>query len=179
MLAIIPSATVLGARGLLVQVEVHVSVGLPGVNVVGLPDTACREGVHRLSAAFRMAGLEWPAKQKKLVVNLAPPGIPKLGSGMDLAIAIGALVSSDQLPLPAIEGMAFLGELGLDGTLRSVPGIVPMVATLAEAPGVHTIVVPAAAHHEAAVAGAGLVRSATRLQDLLPQLDGGLPWCDP
>lgn len=179
MLACVPSATVLGARGLVVQVEAHVIGGaLPGVALVGSPDTACREGLHRLRAAFASSGLVWPAT-RKVTLNLAPPGIRKFGSGLDLAMAVAVLVGADDLPVEAAAGLAFIGELGLDGTLRPVPGMVPMAGTLAGVDGVDHIVVPAACHHEAAAAATGRVRSAATLTDLVAALRGDEPWPDP
>ena len=125
MLAIVPSATVLGVDGRPVSVEVHVSNGLPGFTVVGLPDASCREARDRVRSALLSSGLDWPLK--RITVNLAPSGTRKGGSGLDLAIAIGVLVASEQLPPEAVRGIGFVGELGLDGAVRAVPGTVPMV----------------------------------------------------
>ena len=85
MLAIVPSATLLGVEGRPVAVEVHVSNGLPGFTVVGLPDTACREARDRVRAALLSTGLSWP--MRRVTVNLAPSGIRKTGAGLDLPIA--------------------------------------------------------------------------------------------
>ena len=178
MLACIPSATVLGARGLVVHVEAHVGKGLPGVALVGSPDVACREGLHRVKAAFASSEVQWPVT-RKVTVNLAPPGVKKMGSGLDLAIAVAVLVGADALAPEAVEGAAFLGELGLDGSLRPVPAMVPMAGAVGAAPGVSRVVVPAACHREAAVAAPGLVRSATTLVELLDVLRGGRPWPEP
>ena len=90
MLATIFSATVLGVEGQPVTVEAHVSTGLPGFAIVGLPDTACREARDRVRAALLSTGLTWP--QKRVTVNLAPSGVRKVGSGLDLAIALALLV---------------------------------------------------------------------------------------
>src|SRR4051794_33465300 len=100
MLATIASATLLGVNGSPVRVEVHVSNGLPGFNIVGLPDTSCREARDRVRAALMSSGLKWP--QQRVTVNLAPSGVPKVGSGLDLAIAIGVLVADEQLPGEAV-----------------------------------------------------------------------------
>src|SRR5207244_10468465 len=110
-LATTPSATLLGVEGHPVVVEVHVSNGLPGFTVVGLPDAACRESRDRVRAALLSSGLPWPLR--RVTVNLAPSGVRKGGAGLDLPIAIGLLVASGQLPAEAVESCGFLGELGL------------------------------------------------------------------
>jgi magnesium chelatase family protein len=179
VLACIPSASVLGARGLVVHVEAQLGTGLPSTAMVGSPDTACREGIQRATSAFTTSGLEWPGAKRKLVLSLAPPGIKKLGSGLDLALAVAVLVAAGQLAAEAVHGLAFVGELGLDGTLRSLPGIVPMAGALAAVPGVDAVVVPAACHHEASAAAGGAVRSVATLVDLVGALRGELPWPDP
>ena len=131
MLAIIPSATLFGAEGRPVSVEVHVSNGLPAFSVVGLPDEACRESRDRVRAALLSSGLPWP--MKRITVNLAPSGVRKSGgSGLDLAIAVGVLVASEAVAGERVGGRAFLGELGLDGSIRRVPGVVPLVAAVGE-----------------------------------------------
>ena len=95
MLASIPSAIVIGVDGQPVTVEVHVGDGLPGLSIVGLPDTSCREARDRVRAAVMAAGTRWP--NKKITINLAPSDTRKVGSGLDLAMAVGVLVASEQL----------------------------------------------------------------------------------
>ena len=136
MIAAIPSAVLIGVDGKLVSVEVHVSNGLPGFTVVGLPDAAVRESRDRVRAALLSSGLPWPLR--RVTVNLAPSGVRKGGAGLDLPIAIGLLVASGEVGTGAVEGMAFLGELGLDGSLRGTPGTL----VLAEALRGSTLVVP-------------------------------------
>ena len=94
--------------------------GLPGFTVVGLPDAAVRESRDRVRAAFASSGLPWP--RRRVTVNLAPSGMRKGGAGLDLPIAVGVLVASGVLDAAAVAGLAFVGELGLDGSLRGVPG---------------------------------------------------------
>ena len=173
MLAIIPSATLLGVEGRPVSVEVHVSNGLPCYTVVGLPDTACRESRDRVRAALMSSGITWPLK--RVTVNLAPSDLRKTGAGLDLAIAIGLLVASDLLEAGAVEGCGFLGELGLDGSLHRVPGMVPLVAAL---PG-GVAVVPTACSSEANLVGRHEVRSVGTLAELVLALRGDAPWPDP
>ncbi|MGH9135484.1 MAG: YifB family Mg chelatase-like AAA ATPase, partial [Acidimicrobiales bacterium] len=175
MLACIPSATLLGAKGLAVRVEAHVTTGLPGMTLVGQPDTTCREGLHRVKAAFTTVRLGWPSK--RITLNLAPAGVRKLGSALDLAIAVGVLVASDVLRPESVAGLAFLGELGLDGSVRTVPGVVPMVAAVE--PDAAGVVVPAAAFHEAMLVAGDRARPVERLDQLVDVLRGELPWPDP
>jgi hypothetical protein len=95
VIASVTSATILGARGYSVQVEVHVGRGLPGFSMLGLPDEACREARDRVRAAVLSSGLNWP--DQKITVNLAPPHHRKTGSGLDLPIALGVLLATQQL----------------------------------------------------------------------------------
>lgn len=179
MLASIAAATIQGARGRPVRVEVCVGGGLPAVALVGQPDAACRDGLHRIRVAFATSQLPWPGDTRKVTVNLAPPGFRKLGSGLDLAIAVGAAVAADLVPPEAVAGVALLGELGLDGSVRPVPGLAPMVAVLADLPGVDAVVVPAPAHAAAAAIGGSSVRPVTTFVELVDALRGQAPWPDP
>jgi len=170
VLASIASASLLGIDGHAVRVEVHLSAGLPAFAIVGLPDTACREARDRVRAAITNSGYPFPAR--KITVNLAPSSVRKAGSGLDLAIAVGILVAAEEVPGDAIGGQAFLGELGLDGTLRPVRGMVGLVA----AAGCDTVVVPTASFAEATVAGDRHVRTARRLVEVIDALKGDEPW---
>jgi magnesium chelatase family protein len=173
VLATVPSATLLGVDGHAVRVEVHAAGGLPSFTVVGLPDTSCREARDRIRAAFNSCGIGWPSE--RVTVNLAPASVRKIGGGLDLAIAVALLGALGLVPLPALEGLAFLGELGLDGSLRTVPGIVPMVDA-ARTPGV---VVPAASVPEAQLVGRHHVLSVPTLAALVAVLRGESGWPDP
>lgn len=175
MLASVTAATLLGVTGHPVRVEVHVGNGLPGLSIVGLPDTACREARDRVRAAVLSSGLPWPAQ--RVTVNLAPSALPKLGTGLDLAVAIGVLVATEEVPVAAIEGWGFVGELGLDGSVRSVRGTVALVAGLRH--DVDGVVVAPPAAGEAAVVGGMGVRSAPMLADVVAALRAKEPWPDP
>ena len=94
MLAAITTASLLGTSGHRVTVEVHVGPGLPGFSIVGLPDEICRESRDRVRAALLSSGLVWP--NKRITVNLAPSGVRKSGTGLDLALAIGVLVAGEE-----------------------------------------------------------------------------------
>ena len=173
MLASIQSATLLGVDGHPVTVEAHVSVGIPSFTLVGLPDTSCREASSRLRAAFVSSGLKWP--NKRITVNLAPSALRKVGSCLDLAIAVGLLVAGDDIPAAAVEGVGFIGELGLDGTVRSVPGVLSLVGALDGS----TIVVGPRAYHEAMLLGRHKVLIARTLAELVDAVQGVRPWPDP
>ncbi len=124
MLAIVRSATISGVRGYPVDVEVHVGSGLPAFTIVGLPDTSCREARDRVRAALQSSGEEWP--QRKITVNLAPSDLKKSGPSLDLAIAIGILAAVGRIDSELLDTVGFLGELGLDGSIRPVRGALPM-----------------------------------------------------
>jgi magnesium chelatase family protein len=170
MLATVPSATLFGVDGAPVMVEVHVGQGLPGFTVVGLPDTSCREARDRVRAALLTSGFEWP--DKRTTVNLAPTSIRKIGSSLDVAIAIAVLVASEQVPVAAIDGRGFVGELGLDGTLRYVPGMLSLV----DAVECTQIVVPPSSVFEAQLVAGDRVRCAPDMRSLVDALTAEAPW---
>ena len=122
-LALVKSRALCGINALEVTVEVHLSKGLPCMNIVGLPEKAVKESRDRVRSALITSGFEFPAR--KTIVNLAPADIPKEGGRFDLAIAIGMLAASGQLPMESIKDIEFLGELALDGHLRPVPAALP------------------------------------------------------
>ena len=170
MLARVASASLQGVEGCRVDVEVHVSNGFPGFTIVGLPDAAVRESRDRVRAALLSCGFRWP--QRRVTVNLAPSGVPKGGPGLDLPIAVGVLVAEGELPAGAVADTAFVGELGLDGSLRPVVGVVPMLATVT----CRHVVVPAASGAEAVLVSGSGARVAVGLGDLVAALRGAGPW---
>jgi len=173
VLAAILSATLLGVEGHLVTVEVHVSNALPSFTIVGLPDEVCREARDRVRAAVMSSGYPWPSK--KVTVNLAPSSQRKVGAGLDLAIAIGVLVADDIIPSAATANFGFIGELGLDGSIRPVAGTAPMVAAL----GRVQPVVPVASRHEAELISQERVFVGRTLRDVVEALTGDAPWPTP
>jgi magnesium chelatase family protein len=124
------SVALVGVTGHLVEVEVDIANGLVGMILVGLPDTALREARDRIRAAIVNSGEQWP--QRRITVGLSPASLPKRGSWFDLAIAVGLLTAAGTVPRAAVEGVMFFGELGLDGRLRPVRGVLPAVAAAAE-----------------------------------------------
>ena len=124
------SVALVGVTGQVVEIEVDIANGLVGMILVGLPDTALREARDRIHAAIVNSGERWP--QRKITVGLSPASLPKRGSWFDLAIAIGLLTAAGTVPRAASDGVMFFGELGLDGRLRPVRGVLPAVAAAAE-----------------------------------------------
>jgi magnesium chelatase family protein len=160
VLAAIAAATLTGAVGRPVSVEVHVSNGLPGFTIVGLPDAAVRESRDRVRAALLSSGLPWPLR--RVTVNLAPSGVRKAGAGLDLAIAVGVLVATGQLPPGCTATLAFCGELGLNGSLRHVPGMI----ALADATAPLELVVPLCDAREASLVRGAAAHGVSSLSEL-------------
>ena len=128
MLSAVRTASVVAATGCQVMVEAHIGLGLPGFTILGRPDDVCREARDRVRAAIVTSGFYWPSR--RITLNLAPSTHKKVGSALDLAIAIALLISDEQLPAECADGLAFIGELGLDGRVRAVSGVAPMVMAL-------------------------------------------------
>jgi magnesium chelatase family protein len=123
------SVALIGVTGQVVEVEADIANGLVGMILVGLPDTALREARDRIRAAIVNSGEEWP--QRKITVGLSPASLPKRGSWFDLAIAVGVLAAAGKVPRATAGGVMFFGELGLDGRLRPVRGVLPAVVEAA------------------------------------------------
>ncbi len=147
MLAEVWSAALDGVRSVPVRVEVSLASGLPAVSVVGLAQSAVREGKDRVWAALAHAGLALPPR--RITINLAPADLRKEGSGFDLPLAVALLAGAGHLDPGRLEGCAFTGELGLDGTLRPVRGVLAM-ARGCRSHGIHTLFVPGTNAGEAA-----------------------------
>lgn len=146
-LAIVTSRANLGLSAPLVTIEVHLSKGLPGLCIAGLPEKAVKESKDRVRSALINNGFEFPIK--RMVINLAPADLPKEGGRFDLPIALGILAASDQLPKDALSDHEFVGELALTGALKAVRGILPMA--LAAKSANHTLMIPQENAEEAAL----------------------------
>ena len=142
------SIALVGVEGYPVEIESDIENGLPCLFLVGLPDTALREARDRIRAAIINSHEQWP--QRRITVGLSPASLPKRGSGFDLGIALSILAAAGTIPAAAIDGVAFLGELGLDGRLRPVRGVLPAVVAAAGA-GFREVVVAQANAGEAAL----------------------------
>ncbi|MCI4064767.1 YifB family Mg chelatase-like AAA ATPase [Micromonospora sp. R77] len=165
-----------GVTGHVVEVEADLAPGLPAVVISGLPDTALHEARDRVRAAIVNSGEKWP--NRRITLNLLPATLPKYGSAFDLAIAVAVLGGSGELPLLPVERTVVLGELGLDGTVRPVRGVLPMVAAAARA-GFARVVVPVDNAAEAAVIPGIRVRAVDTLHRLVAFVRDGTPLIEP
>jgi magnesium chelatase family protein len=150
-----------------VSIEVHLANGLPAFHIVGLPEKAVQESRDRVRGALLNAGFEFPAR--RITVNLAPADLPKEGSRFDLAIAIGILAASAQVPADKLDQVELLGELALSGELRPVPGALPMALAAQRAD--HALILPHANLAEAVLAG-GSLHAADHLLGVCAHLAG-------
>ncbi len=167
-LAIVHSRAQDGVAAPAVTVEVHLSGGLPGTTIVGLPETAVKEARDRVRVAIQNAQLDYPAR--RVTVSLAPADLPKDGGRFDLPIALGILAAAGHVPKENLGRYEFLGELALSGELRAVTGVLP--AALKAAHAGRALIVPRANGAEAALVGRAEVRSANSLLDVLAFLRG-------
>ena len=167
MLAQVRSYALFGLDAVPVTVEVDVSPGLPSYALVGLPDKAVEESRERVRAALKNAGFPYP--QARVVVNLAPAELRKEGSQFDLPIALGLLAAQGVVPLEALSPFALAGELGLDGSLRPVPGAVNLaLGALAEG---KKLLLPLESAKEAALVEGVEVYGARSLQEAVACLE--------
>ena len=167
-LAVVYSRAQAGIEAPLVTVEVHLSGGLPSLSIVGLPEAAVKESKDRVRSALLNAQFEFPAR--RITVNLAPADLPKEGGRFDLAIALGILAASGQLPADKLAHYEFIGELALTGELRSVRGALP-VALQTRAAG-RSLIVPMMNADEAALVEGVNVLGARQLLDVCAHLAG-------
>jgi magnesium chelatase family protein len=172
MLAQITSGAVLGVDAYLVRVEVDLGRGLPCINVVGLAENAVREGRERVLAAITNEGFVVPPR--RITINLAPADIPKSGSAFDLPLAIGILAASDGIRPDRLAGCCMIGELGLDGTVRPVRGVLPIAARCRDE-GLGTLLCPPANAAEAGVVDGIEVIAVPTLGAALEHLTGRTP----
>jgi len=171
MLAKVISCAIIGLEGAIVEVEVDISPGLPQFAIVGLPDAAVQEARERVRAAIRNSGCNFP--MKRIVVNLAPADLKKAGPAYDLPIAVGILLSSEQISAD-VSQTVILGELSLDGSLRHTNGVLPMVA-LAYKKGFSTVIVPETDAKEASLIEGIKIIPMTSLSQLVSYFRGEIP----
>jgi magnesium chelatase family protein len=158
-----------GLAGHVVEVQAQLAASVPGFTLVGLPDAALHESRDRVSAAVRSTGVRWP--QRKITVNLSPASLRKHGSAFDLAVAIAILAGDGAVPAGGLERVVHLAELGLDGRLQPVRGVLPAVAAAVEA-GYRDVVVARADAPEAALVPGARVHGAATLAEVVV-LHGG------
>ncbi len=170
-LAIVHSRAQVGVEAPCVSVEAHLANGLPSLTLVGLPETAVRESKDRVRSALLNAGFDFPAR--RITLNLAPADLPKDGGRFDLAIALGILAASGQLPGTTLDGLECLGELALSGAIRPVRGVLP--AALAARDARHVLVVPKENAEEASLASGLTVFAVDHLLEIAGHLSGQAP----
>ncbi|MDH2433299.1 YifB family Mg chelatase-like AAA ATPase [Pokkaliibacter sp. MBI-7] len=170
-LAVVNSRALLGVDAPSVTVEVHISAGLPALNMVGLPEAAVRESKERVRSAIQTSQLEFPLG--RITVNLAPADLPKTGGRYDLAIALGILAASGQIPLEPLKHLECIGELALDGRIRPVPGA--LVAARASRDARRCLVLPADNAPRAALVQQAQLLPVTDLLGLCAHLKGLTP----
>ncbi len=158
-----------GIEGHLVEVEAHLSNGLPGVTLIGLPDTSLYEARDRVKSAVINSRFKWP--EQRITVGLFPAALPKSGSGFDAAVAAAVLAAENVVPPESLAKRVLIGELALDGRLRPVPGVLAAVLALSDA-GLSRVVVPAANAREAALVPGVEVEPVHHLRDLVALLRG-------
>jgi magnesium chelatase family protein len=176
------SVGLVGVHGAMVEIEVDLSSAVPQVVLVGLPDAVVRQSVDRVRAAITNSGASWP--QRRITIGLSPASMPKQGSGFDLALAAAVLAAATTVPAASVEHLVLLGELGLDGAVRGIRGVLPSVLAAARAGHEQVVVAPANADEAALVAGievlapptlAALVDHLTGGERLQPHVRGPLP----
>jgi magnesium chelatase family protein len=163
------SVAVLGVDGQLVEIQADLADGLPGVTMIGLPDAALQEARDRIRAAIVNSGETWPTR--RMTLALLPATLPKRGSMFDVALAVGVLAAAGAVPAEPLEDVVLLGELGLDGRLRSTRGVLPAVIAAGRA-GARRVLVPAGNLAEATLVPGLDVRGVASLADLLAFLRG-------
>jgi magnesium chelatase family protein len=168
-MASVMGAALVGVDGIAVEVEVRISAQLPRVDIVGLPELSVRESAARVRAAIAAVGERFPPN--RVTINLAPAALRKSGSGLDLAIAVGILVASGAVESDAARGVAFLGELALDGRLRSVRGELAMTLAVGDA-GCRAVIASARCAASAALAPGIEVLAAEDLGQVIAHLRG-------
>lgn len=172
MIAKILSGAVLGLDGFLVDVELDIASGLPMFTIVGLPDAAIKESKDRVRSALRNTGFKLPVK--KITVNLAPANIRKEGSAFDLPMALGVLVAEGVVNADAVQDYLLVGELSLDGRVRSIRGALPM-ALAAKAAGLKGVILPTDNAPEAAIVEGIKVYGAETLPQVVEFLNENQP----
>ncbi len=169
----VSSAVVIGLSGHMVRIEADLSAGLSGFHLIGLPDATTAQTRDRVRAAILNSGWDWP--DQRITVNVVPSDMPKYGSALDVAIAVAILAAAGVIPTEPLAHTAFLGELGLDGSLRHVRGLSCAIRTLVTA-GTRAVAVPAASTTHT---GQWAVLPASSLADLVEQLRNGAPLIAP
>ena len=172
MISKVVSFALSGLEGVKIEVETDISLGKPAYDIVGLPDAAVKEAKDRVRSAIKNSGYDFP--YHRITVNMAPADVRKEGSDFDLAVAVSILKSNHSLPFAVGQNVAFFGELGLDGSLRKITGLLPVLISAREA-GVLEAVVPEGNREEASYVDGLTVYPASTLRDVVNHLLGVIP----
>lgn len=164
MLTILKSGAIAGINGFVIDVEVDISRGMPGFNIVGLPDNAVKESRERVKTAIINSGHKFP--QQKITINLAPAGVKKEGASFDLSIAAAILASIYSLPTETIQKYIIVGELALNGEIKPVKGVLPLAITVRQA-GLEGMIVPEKNAREASAIEGMKTLAVTHLNQIL------------
>lgn len=173
-LATVLSRAKIGIDAPVIQVEVHLSAGLPALNIVGMPEAAVKESKDRVRSAIINSGFEFP--QRRITINLAPAELPKEGARFDLPIALGILAASQQIPLELVGHHCFVGELALSGHLREIQGVLPVAIQCLKAS--QKVFMPADNLREASLVQDGEQLGAFHLNDLIAAMLGQRPFAE-
>lgn len=165
-LAVVYSRASVGVTAPLVTVEAYISVGLPGFAIVGLPEAAVKESKDRVRSAILNSRFSFP--NRRITINLGPADLPKEGGRFDLPIALGILAASKQIPLNALEGYEFAGELALSGELRAIYGVLPLALGARKAQRI--LVIPSKNAEEASLPGDNCLLAANHLLEVTAHL---------
>ena len=175
MLSLVHSASTLGLNGQKIDIEVDMTQGLPGITIVGLPDTSINEAKERIRLGLKNSGITLP--QKRFVLNLAPAEVKKIGTGYDLPMAVAILKALELIQFPE-KDYIILGELGLDGSIRGVQGVLP-ITSYAQSQGIPNIIIPVANAHEASLVENIHILAINTIQELIdhfnPQVSYTIP----
>ena len=171
LLSIIKSISLKGLDGYIMEVQVDVSKGMPAMDIVGLPDITIKESKERVRTAIKNCGFE--SLNKKIIINLAPANVKKIGSFLDLPIAIGILCSLEKIKNNEINEIAFVGELSLDGKINSISGILP-ICIEAKKIGIKKIIIPKENLKEASIVKGISILGANSLLDVIEYLNNDI-----
>ena len=167
MLSIVQSASTIGLNGQKIEIEVDMTQGLPGITIVGLPDTAINEAKERIRLGLKNSGIILP--QKRFVLNLAPAEVKKIGTAYDLPMAIAILKALELIQFPE-KDYIILGELGLDGSIRAVQGILP-ITVYAKENNIQNLIIPANNAKEASLVDGVNILAINHIQEIIDHFD--------
>lgn len=169
MISTVKTISLTGIEGRLVEVQTDITGGLPGFEIVGLPDTSVKESKERIKSAIKNSSIEFPSR--KIIINLAPASTKKEGTSYDLPIAIGILLAQNKIINRKLENTIFIGELSLDGKINHINGVLPMCIEAMNL-GIKKVILPKSNEREAAVITNLEIIGVNNLQEVIDYLNG-------